>query len=401
MKVTPATSANAIRKRLLKLISECDSFQMATAWATESDVMNAATGSDKLERLVIGTHQYFTSPEILQRCLGMPEVRYVPPKGPMFHPKLYTFDLSGQVEIFLGSANLTKGGLANNIECGAFIKGEADSPALAELRRHVQTLWKGGKKLDQAFVSSYEANHRRVRDAKRELEEFTEIKSPVRSGHSANDVSPQSMDWNGFFKLVKKDEKYGLKERLLVLSLARGMFAKNTSFAKLSEMDRKSIAGLLGPSSRQKVDWGYFGQMTAFGGYSPAMQKHANLFSSALDEIPLQGSVRRKHFEAYLKAFKKVPGASETWTGMGTRLLAMKRPDHFVCIDGANKKGLCNYFGVAPSTTNLDNYWDRIIAPMMLTPWWQADMPSDEREKEVWMGRAAMLDAIYYDPDER
>jgi len=77
----------------------------------------------------------------------------------------------------------------------------------------------------------------------------------------------------------------------------------------------------------------------------------------------------------------------------------MKRPDHFVCIDKANRDGLCDYFSTAHFTTNLDNYWDRIIAPMMQTPWWQAEMPNEEVEQKIWM--AAMLDAIYYDPMKR
>lgn len=87
---------------------------------------------------------------------------------------------------------------------------------------------------------------------------------------------------------------------------------------------------------------------------------------------------------------------------MGTRLLTMKRPDRFVCIDKANRiDGLCNYFGVAPTTTNLENYWDRIIAPMELMPWWQANEPIPPVEREIWRGRAALLDAIYYNPKNR
>ena len=161
------------------------------------------------------------------------------------------------------------------------------------------------------------------------------------------------------------------------------------------------IVGKWLKSASAATDWGFFGQMSAYGSYSPILQRHSKLFSKALDLIPIQVPVKRRHFDAYLSALKKIPGASKTWTGIGTRLLTMKRPDHFVCIDNANRTGLCGYFGSAPTTTDLDNYWERIIAPMMLTPWWQAEMPEDDVEKQIWMGRAAMLDAIYYDPIER
>ncbi|WP_395116041.1 hypothetical protein ACFCQI_09420 [Rhodanobacter sp. FW102-FHT14D06] len=81
MKITPVTTAAAVRKRLLKLIDECKSFHWATAWASESDVLDAALASDKMTFMVIGTHQYFTAPEVLDQCLDIHEVRVMHPNG--------------------------------------------------------------------------------------------------------------------------------------------------------------------------------------------------------------------------------------------------------------------------------------------------------------------------------
>lgn len=404
MKVIPVTTAAGVRSRLLKLIDRCDHFSWASAWVTESDVLDAALASDKVFYFVIGTHQYFTAPEALDQCLkyNSPAIRVMhPKKGRLFHPKLYAFDLGDHLEVFLGSANLTMGGLKSNVECGVFLNAEKNSPSLAEFWNHVEDLWDGAEMLDADFIASYKANYRRVADAKEDLDDFVPIKKPKKSAHSANDISPQDMTWKTFVKLVKADKTHGLNERLEVLSQARQLFAKGLPFSDLEEVDQKCLAGILKPSTRLGVDWGFFGQMSAYGSYSPILQQHSKLFSKALDHIPLQGPIKRRHYDAYLAAFKKIPGASKTWTGMGTRLLNMKRPDYFVCIDNANRTGLCGYFGSAPTTTDLDNYWDRIIAPMMLTPWWQVDMPGHDVEQEIWMGRAAMLDAIYYDPIER
>jgi hypothetical protein len=38
---------------------------------------------------------------------------------------------------------------------------------------------------------------------------------------------------------------------------------------------------------------------------------------------------------------------------------------------------------------------------MEVMPWWQSEIPEDEVEQKIWMGRAAMLDAVYYDPTQR
>ncbi|MNP75524.1 hypothetical protein D3C76_1725920 [compost metagenome] len=80
----------------------------------------------------------------------------------------------------------------------------------------------------------------------------------------------------------------------------------------------------------------------------------------------------------------------------------MKRPDYFVCICNPNRRQLADVFSTSYSTFTLDNYWERIIEPMQLMPWWQQEMPGDDDvEQWIWNGRAAMLDAIYYDPAPR
>lgn len=401
MIVTPATKATDIGKRLLSLINDCHSFRWVTAWANETSVLDVAIKSNKMISLVIGTHQYFTPPDVLDRCLSIKSVKVMLPKGPLFHPKLYAFDLGDRTEIFIGSSNLTHGGLQGNIECGVFLNGESDNPSLKNLVNHITNLWEDAQILNGDFMRSYKANYRRVRNALKELDTFVEIAKPKETIRSANNITPYEMDWQKFVKLVKADPTHGIEERLEVLSQARQLFAKKHSFADLSDTERKCIAGILKPDTLNDVHWGFFGQMSAFGSYNPLIKEHKQLFSKALDHIPIQGIVLHEHYQAYLAAFKKIPSASKTWIGMGTRLLAMKRPDYFVCIDNANRNGVCGSFSSAPTTTNLDNYWTRIIAPMMMTPWWQSEMPGDTLEQKIWMGRAAMLDAIYYDPDKR
>lgn len=354
-----------------------------------------------MARLVIGTHGYYTAPEVLERYVDDPKVKVMHPIGPMFHPKLYSFDLGNTLEIYVGSSNMTMGGLRHNIECGVFMRDIVSSLPLQELNEHLVSLWSDAKKLDDDFVTSYKANHRRVRNAKKELEEYVEIKKPRISKHSANNISPQSLDWSTFRDLVVADKKHKLSDRLNVLAEARQLFARPITFEHFTEIEQKCIAGILKPPDLDGIHWAYFGQMSAFGRYSPIIRAHVARFSRALDEIPLQGPIREAHYNAYLAEFKTIPSASGTWIGMGTRLLAMKRPDYFVCIDSANRDGLCNHFSSAPSTTDLDNYWSRIIAPMMASPWWQAEMPAIQKDQQIWMGRAAMLDAIYYDPKQR
>ena len=402
MEVSPVNSAEIVQKKLLSLIAACDSFSWASAWITDTRVFRSALRARaKMHRFVVGTHRYITCANCLEECIGLPHVKVVAPTGPLFHPKVYAFRLHDRDVVYVGSSNLTEGGLRRNVECGVFLSGSRCDPTLAQYFDFINERWDEAVEIDVDFLLSYRANLRRVKEAQAAIEQFVQIKKPRRTTRSANKVDPATMTWAEFLRRVRADKTHGLNARLAVLSRARQILNSGVPFARLPELERKSLAGLLKPSIRDGLDWGYFGQMSAFGSYTPLLEKYARAFSNALEQIPLFESVTRKQFDAYLKIILRIPEAGPGWIGMGTRLLTMKRPDRFVCIDKANRDGLCNYFGVAPTTTNLENYWDRIIAPMELMPWWQANEPIPPVEREIWRGRAALLDAIYYNPKNR
>ena len=76
----------------------------------------------------------------------------------------------------------------------------------------------------------------------------------------------------------------------------------------------------------------------------------------------------------------------------------MKRPDVFVCVDSGNAIGLANALSYARTTLSLDNYWDRVIEPIRLSPWYNMRREETGGDGELWDFRAAMLDAVYYAP---
>lgn len=403
MKAESVTSAGETCRKLLCLIERCDSFSWASAWVTKNQVFNAAIDArKKMDAFVIGTHQYITDPECLIECMEISSSKVVAPgKGPMFHPKLYAFRLGDLTTIYVGSSNLTNGGLARNIEAGVFLTGDKDDPELVAFYGFIQAQWRSAEVIDEDFVASYIANQRRVGNALDELGKFIRLKKPAKIAKSANYKDPSFMSWSEFVELVRADKTHGMESRLSILDRARMLFASGNSFKNFTEIQQKCVMGLLKPQMLDGLDWGYFGQMSSHGLFSTALKEDPVGISRALDRIPLMGPVRRSDFDGFLSLFRSVLGASDGWVGLGTRLLAMKRPDYFVCICKPNKRQLADAFSTKYSTINLENYWERIIEPMHLMPWWQQDMPADEVEQKVWAGRAAMLDAIYYDPSAR
>lgn len=78
------------------------------------------------------------------------------------------------------------------------------------------------------------------------------------------------------------------------------------------------------------------------------------------------------------------------------RVLAMKRPDTFMCFNSRNSRRLCKDIGISRSVS-YEAYWDSIIARVMDSTWWNSPRPEPGIEREVWEARTAFLDAILYD----
>jgi len=127
-----------------------------------------------------------------------------------------------------------------------------------------------------------------------------------------------------------------------------------------------------------------------------------------IPEYYLKDGKLRKHQENAIEAWFKnngrgiyhmATGSGKTVTALATatRLLAMKRPDVFVCLDSKNRSALCKDFGVVQSKLDYDRYWNEIVERIFDSDWWINPKPKDDIEKDVSNSRAAFLDSIYYE----
>jgi hypothetical protein len=209
------------------------------------------------------------------------------------------------------------------------------------------------------------------------------------------------MTWDEFLSGVRKDRHHSIEGRIAVLGAARKLLDRSGTFSALDEMERKSFAGTLGSKEREKdaFDWAWFGSMFGAGMFKNRIRENHPMISAALDSIPPRGPVTRQHYGRFAGLFLSAFRSDERGAGIApaSRLLAMKRPDYFVCFDSANREGLSSHFGVAASAVSLDTYWDFIIEPVMHSVWWLSPRPEGP-DGDIWDGRTAFLDAIYYQP---
>lgn len=326
----------------------------------------------------------------------------MPPTGDLFHPKVYLFRNGRRVRGVVGSPNLTHAAMTRNVEASVLMDGTDDDQTLAGLCRFVAAAWAGAEVITPAFLYRYRHQFAAKAAAREQLTKFADVRQPKKPNTKR---APHDMSWADDLVHVRSSahpSAHLFNERLQVLKKARALFAAGTPYAKWAEDDRKLVAGTLGRKKSQQpgVDYGLFGSMGASGTFANLVIDAPEGLSDALDCIPLIGAVSQADYDRYCEAFLAAFDQNGRVGGLppATRLLAMKRPDAFVCIDSANRKDLCENFGVSHSTTDLRNYWQLIIEPMHGDAWWRHPQPTKAADAEIWLGRAALLDAIYYTP---
>jgi len=199
----------------------------------------------------------------------------------------------------------------------------------------------------------------------------------------------------------------GLRLRLIRPTVlgARQPDRRNRTFetkGSLSHMSKPERQGVGGFAPEGDVPWGWFGSMFGAGVFKKLVNANSPSLSRALDGIPMRGEVRRDDYlqfiEAYVGAY---PGRRRHGLATATRLLAMKRPDYFVCFDSENRDGLCKAFGIKLGHHDYERYWGSVIERILISEWWMSPRPAGTRARAIWDGRAAFLDSLYYKPKPR
>lgn len=385
-------------EEMRRLANQSNEISLAVAWATEGDVTDAILQSCKVSRAVVGTHMYITAPATLRRLAELPNARVVAPDKPrLFHPKVYLFKNGKTTTAVVGSHNLTANAFASNIEASVLVETEHDDKLVQELRQFIADSWQVAEPLGGDFLFSYEKQYEAMRTHRQALLKFRRIQRPAKDSKRP---SLLNMSWQDFVRRVKAVDLHDFEKRLELLERARLLFAQRLTFEQMNLDERKAIAGTYGKREPRldNIDWGWFGTMFPMGTFKNLVNTDAAGLSAALDHIPPTNEVTQSQYEAYVSEIRAAFAGKARQGGyaVASRLLAMKRPDVFVAVNSRNRETLCEDLMVAHSTIDIDNFWERIVEPIRLCPWWRADRPSGRLDARLWDCRAAMLDSIYY-----
>lgn len=401
------TTSAQISQELLRLIGQCSSCQVAVAWASIGfDAFDLlAENRKKITRMIVGTHFYQTNPQFIEDFLNHPNVRFIMRSDGVFHPKTYLFLKGpGEWECLIGSPNFTQGGLRMNDEMAVLIShfDTGAQQALDDVTACLDAYWDSASPISAVELSVYREAWRRKQPVVNSLR--GKFGNPHKEdtddrGRNPLDVKILQLGWADYFKMVKAERDrqthgHSLEGRLEVVRATRELFARHATFNQIDPIGRQKIAGLV---MADGINFLWFGSMRGSGHFQKAIKDNNEHLSLALDLIPTVGAVTREAYLAYINQFRKAFPNGGVLIGTATRLLAIKRPDTFVCLDSRNKAGLCEAFGIKRNV-GYEEYWDSIIQRITTeAAWWSSPPPSSGVEREVWEARAAFLDSCYYD----
>lgn len=393
--------AKAAAKRIESLIEEHDEIHVAAAWGSNGHLADCLLKNrHKFVSVTFGLAFCQSDPDLIDRLVGVKNAFVADGGNRTFHPKLYLFQTGETAEAIIGSSNFTAGGMGKNWEANIYFKGASNSSFFKEVRECLNSY----ANLRRPITKDLADNYRLQFDAASILKK---PRNPILPGQGLPakqlNSSLVNMSWDKYVKAVQASPHHNFDARLGLLRECQTMLSSVKSFGELSSSQWKAIAGVIGP--KQKLgsglgshDWGWFGSMKGMGDFANRVAEQDEFLARAVDCIPRHGDIVKAQYEDFCRNFLKAFTKSSRIGGVptATRLLAMKRPDTFVCISKPNLAGLSAGLAFPKSALDLENYWDRVIEPIRTSPWYNAPRPSG-KYAELWDGRTAMLDAIYYD----
>lgn len=386
------TDRTKLARELTRCIANHDRLSFAVAWATRTKVYDTLLARrDAIESGVVGTHFYQTDPQVLDDFSDDGRVRFVLQPSGVFHPKIFLFRSGRRFDAFVGSANLTHGAMSRNSEAVMHLSQDDEGAVSVrdELAEAIRTYHGMGRKVQDEDVDVYRAAYERMRRSRERLD------GTYGSARSTSPLESEvmRMSWKQYVAKIREAGDDHLHNRIALLKDIRSQFRRTPRFEDMSVDIRAMIAGL--PNGRTE-NQGYFGSMRGDGYFHNAVKSSPAGISAALDCIPLEGPVTRQHYDRFVELFAPAVAGERQRPGVASRLLAMKRPDLFVCISKRNRTALARDFSIAASRIDFDLYWSAIADRIRDARWWSHPQPSGGRELEIWRGRSAMLDAIFY-----
>lgn len=278
--------------------------------------------------------------------------------------------------------------MCDNVELGVLMeeKSSDQSSTIGSLKQQIEDLWHQAQPFPMNELDAYRDRWKRRWSQFSRKRLFKKEQNPL-------DSPLLRMSWAKLYRTMRGTRDFSA--RLEMLRRIREFFHPAIRFNALSLEERRKVAGI--SADEKKVQWRLFGSMAGAIPLKGRIKSNRSEISKALDFIPWEGVVSHQNYEDFINSFREAFSYKKPYNGLATptRLLALKRPDYFICVDAPNKRGLAKQLGISVSAFKIESYWE-LTTELIDTPWWNSKEPESKTEKACWRARMAMLDCLYY-----
>lgn len=403
MKIKLLTTTAELASLFQDWCRKATDIRVVTAWATSECLgcEDLAKARGAISTLVVGLDFHQTAPSFLEAFRSTVRIGQAAGSA-TFHPKVYLFQSNKAYCCIVGRSNFTGGGFGSNIELNVCITGSVTDAFFSQAAAFIDSQEGHSVGITRSEIADYREQFDRLAAARQRLAKFrpspkiqTSIKAK-RSQESAGQAPPEQLNktWKEYVKLIVDQEKrpglvlQGTEDEPGYLETAehcQTLFGKHGRLSKMPVDGRRYVGGTA------KVA-GWFGSMKGNGLFGQRLKDDPESLDSALDHIPIKGNLKKGQFDAFVANYQW----EKSGIGTASRLLAMKRPDLFVCIDAKNRSQIATAFSVSSgSLATFGGYWDLLLR-IWKCPWWRAACPKDALGTRIWKARVALLDSVYY-----
>ncbi len=398
-------AGDSLVRRFGRLCEWAEKIFIATAWGhldcDASEVL--LTYRRKLDTLVVGLDYHETDPEFLRAF--RPWVASCS-RG-TFHPKIYLFTRGREYACLLGSSNFTHGGFGDNVEVNLSVTGGTHEAVFREMRDFVLNAKRAGRRLLPFEVDEYEGEYRRLGRLRRKLARYRprrKIQDEAQRSAEAQargSKPPMLFDatWEEYAGwIIRKDQRGERRHQILphrdssesyvgTAKRCRKLFQRSATLRRMSPRDAKYVAGFVDGST-------LFGSTTSNGRFKAWVGRRPARLDSALRQIPLVGPVAPWREAAFWTAWGKLRSLG---VGTASRLLAMKRPDLYLCVNNANRDRLAEVSGLSVTRLKEPEGYRDLHQMIWNSPWSRSPRPPRGAERDIWDCRVALLDCFVYE----
>lgn len=392
-------TSKEIGNEIYRCIEEYSNISFAVAWIKNNKIyQKLLKNKDKIQFSTVGIDFAGTDVNVLKDFQNSNKVKIY--KGEYtFHPKIYVFYNRTKYKAIIGSANLTEGGMYNNDEC-AVLFTESDGVLLDNVLEKLEDYFDKAKIITDGIIETYSKEYEAIKENNNSI-----VKRLEPTKQKIDEAPYIDLKWGEVSEIIQQID---FVDRSGMLNDIQEIFKKlddsNIKFENLELDERRMI---IGNSKDVNNKYRAFGGLASGGKAQQILlnqddTKNTELRSiiEELDKIELLNEDNMCHpvSETIVRNIvKTVMGIEGCGISTVTRLLAVKRPDLFLCVNDGNQNSIKELFGFRISGKYEIDKYIKLLKMIYNTDYFNHKLTKEEKQDEALVTiskyRVALLDS--------